>query len=600
MDLSSSNPKALKARKRVRIRRNTQVDDEAKGLKSAWDSGNWYRPLLRIFILLNAAYFTYLLAELLLELQDPYSRELKQCHQPTALTPTRHLDLWKQLNTDLTTDSMRNKVVSWLANAIRLPTETFDDMGNIGEDGRWNNFIPFQEYLKDTFPLVHSSLELTKVNTFGLLYEWKGQHQDLKPMLLAAHQDVVPVEHSTIDEWVHPPFSGTYDGERIWGRGSSDDKGSLISILSAVEMLLDSGFKPTRSLILAFGFDEEASGFHGAGHLAGAIKDKYGEKGVAMIVDEGAGFYDEFGSAIALPGITEKGLYNIRLQVQTPGGHSSVPPDHTSIGILSEMVTYLENHPLSPSLDRRQPLFRTLQCVAQHAKEVPRIMRRTITMSFYSKVVLLLLQRQFMSQKLFRSLVGTTQAVDMIHGGIKNNALPETAWAVFNHRISVTSSLADIQRRYRDLLQPLAFKHNLRFTAFGDIVGGEDLDSSHSLIVMNATLHGLEPAPVTPTGQGSTPYLLLAGTIKATYGAHRGFDNAGGLVIAPSMMPGNTDTRYYWDLTDHIFRYNHYHNLNPKVRGVHTVNEYIPADVLVEMIRFFVTIILNADESTTL
>ena len=76
----------------------------------------------------------------------------------------------------------------------------------------------------------HSTLELTKVNTWGLVYEWRGSDEDLKPILLAAHQgvgctsflslslhdplplDVVPVNEDTVDEWEYPPYSGHYDG----------------------------------------------------------------------------------------------------------------------------------------------------------------------------------------------------------------------------------------------------------------------------------------------------------------------------------------------------------------------------------------------------
>lgn len=116
----------------------------------------------------------------------------------------------------------------------------------------------------------HSNLELTIVNTYALLYVWKGSDSSLKPLLLTAHQgefisvsctrytdntplDVVPVLNTTIDEWQHPPFSGYFDGlysvfilssifltdtlagDKIWGRGSCDDKSGLIgSVLTSV------------------------------------------------------------------------------------------------------------------------------------------------------------------------------------------------------------------------------------------------------------------------------------------------------------------------------------------------------------------------------
>ena len=87
----------------------------------------------------------------------------------------------------------------------------------------------------------------------------------------------MPVNPETTDKWIHPPYSGHFDGERIWGRGTADDKNSLIAILSVspsifvyacpdvsnrvvVEYLVSAGFEPTRPLVLAFGFDEESSG----------------------------------------------------------------------------------------------------------------------------------------------------------------------------------------------------------------------------------------------------------------------------------------------------------------------------------------------------
>lgn len=101
----------------------------------------------------------------------------------------------------------------------------------VGKDSRWEVFAPFHEYLLTTFPNVHATLKLTKVNTYGLVYAWEGTDTSLKPLLLTAHQDVVPVNPESVDEWTHPPFSGYFDGERVWGRGAWDDKGHLISIM---------------------------------------------------------------------------------------------------------------------------------------------------------------------------------------------------------------------------------------------------------------------------------------------------------------------------------------------------------------------------------
>lgn len=108
----------------------------------------------------------------------------------------------------------------------------------------------------------HATLTQTRINTHALLYHWPGTDSSLKPILLTAHQDVVPVEPNTVDSWIHPPYSGLYDGTWVWGRGSLDDKSGLVGIMVTLEKLIEKGFKPKRGILVGFGIDEEASGLY--------------------------------------------------------------------------------------------------------------------------------------------------------------------------------------------------------------------------------------------------------------------------------------------------------------------------------------------------
>lgn len=156
----------------------------------------------------------------------------------------------------------------------------------------------------------HSKLEITKVNTYGILIEWKGKDESLKPYLFMAHQDVVPVLPATEDKWKYPPFSGHFDGRFIWGRGASDCKNNLIGILEAFETLLEKEYTPERSVLAAFGFDEEISGPQGAKFLAAHIEKTRGKDSIELIVDEGGlGFKELYGSIFALPAVGEKGIF---------------------------------------------------------------------------------------------------------------------------------------------------------------------------------------------------------------------------------------------------------------------------------------------------
>ncbi|KAF8963426.1 hypothetical protein BDZ97DRAFT_1661730 [Flammula alnicola] len=558
-----------------------------------------YRVHQKFFI----ALWVYFVIRLVYQSQDYfYLFSTPSCAQADVLTPEKNADLWNALNEKIGTPAFQTSAIDWLAGAVRVPTESFDNMDPVGTDPRWDAFGPFHEYLLGAFPLVHSTLKLTKVNTYGLYYEWKGSDASLKPLLLAAHQDVVPVDPTTVDQWTHPPYSGFFDGKRIWGRGSSDDKSGLIGILSTIETLIEAKFQPTRTVVLSFGFDEEASGFQGAGKLGPYLESIYGENGFAMIVDEGSGFIEQYGSIIATPGIAEKGFLNVLVEVTAPGGHSSIPPPHTSIGILSALLVHYEKHPYEVKVTRNEPVYDTLQCVAQHANDVPSHLRRLIKQSVQSNKALHRLQSFIREDRVLSSLVGTTQAIDLIHGGVKSNALPEQAWAIVNHRISVVSSLDEVKAADTALLEELGYKFNLTYEAFGSRISEEGAPASGSLTLSDAFNGGLEPAPITPTGHDAAPYQLLSGTIKATYNAHRAINDANSIIVAPGMMSGNTDTRFYWKLSPHIFRYNHHNagsSKNP-LSGVHTVNESTDVDSFLEMIRFFTTLILNADESTTL
>lgn len=124
------------------------------------------------------------------------------------------------------------------------------------------------------------------VNTLGLVYTIEGSDPSLKPLMLAAHQDVVPV--NDVQNWKYPPFSAHFDGRFLWGRGASDDKNSLTALLSALETLLGyAEWVPRRTIVLALGFDEESSGRRGAGTIGPFLEERYGKYGIALLLDEG-------------------------------------------------------------------------------------------------------------------------------------------------------------------------------------------------------------------------------------------------------------------------------------------------------------------------
>lgn len=120
-----------------------------------------------------------------------------QCVQPDALVPKDSPELAKAFDY-ISSAAFRNASIERLSGAVKIRTESFDDLGPIGDDERWEVFYGFHEYLVQTFPLVHEKLQVEKINTHGLLYTWQGSNADLKATTLMAHQDTVPVPADTV------------------------------------------------------------------------------------------------------------------------------------------------------------------------------------------------------------------------------------------------------------------------------------------------------------------------------------------------------------------------------------------------------------------
>ncbi|EPQ56640.1 carboxypeptidase S [Gloeophyllum trabeum ATCC 11539] len=516
------------------------------------------------------------------------------CAQTRPITPSKHGELLKTLDGVHANREFQLKAYESLGGAVRIPTQTWDDYSPPGEDPRWEVLDQLHSYLADRFPLIHAKLNKTSVNHYALVYSWKGKDESLKPVLLTAHQDVVPVDPVTIDHWVHPPFSGYYDGEWIWGRGSCDDKSGLIASLTAVETLLEKGFEPTRTFVLAYGIDEERGGIYGATAIRDHLLSVYGPDSFSLLVDEGGGYAEENGLIWSQPAVAEKGQLNVRMEVNTPGGHSSRPPAHTGIGILASLITRLEDNPHVPHLYRDGAYYKQLQCHAEHDSKLPATLRRMIKESRESDAALRQLEAELVaSLPTFKAIAGTTQAVDVIEGGVKVNALPEQAHVIVNHRIADYSSVKEVQDRFSGVIKPVVEKFNLSLDAFGTLYGDES-NPGH-VRLSDAFGNALNPAPVTPTS--GDVYEFMSGTILATLGrSFRERESKTRAVVAPGL---SLDTRHYWNLTQHIFRYGH-QDARDSYNGAHTVNEAKRAEGFLEMIRFFNLLILNADESSLL
>ncbi|GAA5928677.1 M20 family metallopeptidase [Sporobolomyces koalae] len=514
------------------------------------------------------------------------------CHQPEIYIPQANEAVDANQGLIFSPD-FRKRSAEILSGFVQVKSPSFDDLGKVGGDNgdqRWDAFYEVSTYLNQTFPQVYETLSLTKVNTHGVVLEWRGTHRDLKPSLLAGHLDVVPVDPSTLDKWTWPPWQGHYDGEYLWGRGSVDDKHAVSAILEAVTLLIEKGFKPQRTLVLAFGFDEESKGRNGAGHINQYLEEKYGKDGIAVIVDEGGlGLGEQFGANFAIPATGEKGYVDVKFSLSTPGGHSSIPPDHTSIGIMAQLITSLEANPFKPLLPLESPVFSLLSCAAEHG-HLPSSLKRNVKRGAKSGRHGAKAREEAALEvaalgKASRYLVQTSQAIDIIKAGVKVNALPESVELVANYRVAVGSSVEAVKEHIAALVRPVADRFELSIELFGSQMTRAGESGGHIKVV---SINELQPAPVSPTS-GSVAWDVLAGTIRHT------LDRDDQLVVAPAIMTGNTDTRYYWNLSKNIYRFTPINRA--KSINLHTVDERLLFQDHIDAIWFFHELVRSYDEA---
>ena len=242
-------------------------------------------------------------------------------------------------------DSATNR----LAEAIRYRTVSYNEYALIDT----TQFDGFIEFLNRSFPRLHRQLTLERINQYALLSTWPGRNPKRQPALLMGHYDVVPVIQGTQRMWKRPPFAGQIEGGYVYGRGTLDDKTTVMGLLEAVEYLLRTGFRPERTILLAFGPDEEVTGQRGAK----AVAEQLRRRGIrpAYVIDEGGVIKTDgisgLNKPIALVGIGEKGYLSLELTATAEGGHSSMPPRQTSIGVMAAALARLEANPFPSRFD---------------------------------------------------------------------------------------------------------------------------------------------------------------------------------------------------------------------------------------------------------
>jgi len=441
---------------------------------------------------------------------------------------------------------------SRLSEAIRFQTVTYKSGDPAPEAaGPW---LELHDWLGATYPRVHAALTLEKIADYSLLYKWQGQNDALDPVILMAHQDVVPVNDGTLDDWTGAPFAGEIVDGYVYGRGALDDKNSMVAIMEAGEALLESGFEPQRTVYFMFGHDEEVSG-----RGAEAMVDVLDARGVRaeLVLDEGFFVIADSpitGGPMGFIGVAEKGYITLKLTASATGGHSSRPPRNSANVKLARAIVALDVNQMKA--DFSKPPVSDLFAAA--APDMGFSQRMALANMWLFRP---LVEAQ-MSSGVENAMIRTTTAPTMLEGSIKENVLPQRSTAIVNFRIHPNNTPDDV------------------IAHATEIAGRFDVEVA---LAQEGGI-GSSASPVSSTS--SKGYSVLSAIATKT---------GEGAAAVPGLVIGATDARFASKISGNVYRFVPSLVTLEDTAGFHGTNERLSVANMGRMAEGYAQLILAMD-----
>jgi len=423
---------------------------------------------------------------------------------------------------------------------------------------------------EDGFPLGSRRLkwELFSSN-LSLLLTWEGSNQKLDPILLISHLDVVPVATKERSSWDYDPFGGIYDNASgyLYGRGALDTKSTAAGPLEAIELLLrvfGTNYRPMRTIILAFGHDEEVGGSLGAAKLAQTLKAR--NINPKFCLDEGGsvtrGILPGLKQPVALIGVSEKGWCALNITVSSHGGHSSIPSKYgTVVDHASRLILAIRKAKLPQNID--PPVSDLLEYLAPH---LPQPVRFLFSNKKVFSGLLQLLARQ---RDELAAQIGPTFATTMIHGGVAQNVIPDSvafiqSWRTNKNLKNATHFVERVIQRTPSLLNKL-FRIDVRDMGEGC-------------------------TPPSPISRLDAYFRKVQRYISVAYGTET--------LSAPFEWLGGTDSKWYihYGVGERHYRFGPiFLDGNADFQRIHSTNERIHIDTYEKMVRFYLALMMDSE-----
>lgn len=276
-------------------------------------------------------------------------------------------------------------------------------------------------------------------DTAYLIATWHGSDPALGPIVISAHMDVVEAKP---EDWQRDPFTPVVENGYLYGRGASDTKLDAALAIAALIELRRKGFRPKRSIVVAYSGDEETTMA-----TSRVIARRLRNARLVLNIDGPTGtLSEETGQPLywSLQG-AEKTYADFHLEVTNPGGHSSMPRTVNAIVQLSRALVRIGAYHFKPELN---DISRDYFIKAAEFEPDPKLaaaMRAFASDPADADAAAVLRANPAMVGR-----IGTTCVPTMVNGGHAENALPQRVMANVNCRIypghSIEETMTELEQ----------------------------------------------------------------------------------------------------------------------------------------------------------
>lgn len=441
---------------------------------------------------------------------------------------------------------------------LRIPTVSRGEVSE-RDDEAFAEWIPALQRL---YPKTAAATELHRIDDFGILLRWPGRDPALDPVVLMAHQDVVPTEGQV---WHHDPFAAeVVDGE-IWARGTLDTKCVVAGFFEAAEHLIGEGYIPPRD-VWYFSSDGEEINAPTARHAAQWLKDQ----GIHpyMVLDEGGAVASDAPLGIDVPvamvGVSEKGHADLTVRAFADGGHASTPQANDACNLLSRACTRIAENPPEPELT---------PVVAETLKELGAWAGapfNAVFANFWATKPLV--EKLMVRDPETAAMLRTTYALTQMAGSGAHNVLPPVAEANFNVRVAPSETIQDALERARRLA--------------AEECAASGLSPDHIEVTINESCPCGEPAPASPYGPDPA-FDYIHRCVAGVY-PEAGF--------APYVQNSSTDSLQFCPICGRVYRFAGFVYSGEARKLIHGADERIGVEVFRRGLEFYVAFLGHLEE----